>query len=142
MVSLKGDGRKDQLKSVSIGIILAKDFPRLTWCDDRDSQEQVSGECQNGLLVLNGACWGRERCNEIRDMGCSTQHWAASCPRGDRAWTRKTGSYNHAIGCWLVPSTCMLEKGGSVMWVEIEVQVVWGGHISCSRGCQCMYSII
>ena len=121
MVSLEGDGNKNQLKSESMGVLLAKGVPRFLSCDDRDSQEQVSGECQNGLLVLNGACWGRERCNEIRDMGCSTQHWAAPCPRGFRALTRKTDSYNKTIGCWLVPSTYMLEKGWSVMWVEKEM---------------------
>ena len=52
MVSLEGDGSKDQLKSESMGVLLAKGVPRLPWCDDRDSQEQVNGECQNGLLVL------------------------------------------------------------------------------------------
>ena len=46
MVSLEGDGSKDQRKSELMGIILAKDVPRLTWCDDRDSQEHVNGECE------------------------------------------------------------------------------------------------
>ena len=104
MVSLKGDGSKDQLKSVSIGIILAKDFPRLTWCDDRDSQEQVSGECQNVLLVLNGVCWERESCDEIWSIGRCTQHLVAPCTRRFRALTRKTGSDNKVIVCRLVTS--------------------------------------
>ena len=47
MVSLEGDGSKDKLKSVSVGFLLANDVPRLLSCDDRNSQEQVSGECQN-----------------------------------------------------------------------------------------------
>ena len=47
MVSLEGDDSKDQLESKSMGVLLAKDGSRLTWCDDRDSQEHVSGESQN-----------------------------------------------------------------------------------------------
>ena len=77
MVSLEGNGSKDQLKSESMGIILANDVPRLTWCDDRGSQEQVSGECHNGLLVLNGFCLERESCDEIWSMDSCTQHWEA-----------------------------------------------------------------
>ena len=46
MVSFEGDSRKDQLKSVSVGFLLANDVPRLLSCDDRDSQEHVSGECE------------------------------------------------------------------------------------------------
>ena len=39
MVTLKGDGSKDQLKSESMGFFLANAVPRLLSCDDRDSQE-------------------------------------------------------------------------------------------------------
>ena len=63
MVSLQGDGGKDQLESVSMGFLLANDIPRLLSCDDRDSQEQVSGKCQNGLLVVNGVRWERKSCD-------------------------------------------------------------------------------
>ena len=45
MISLDGDGSKDQLKSESMGILLAKDVPKLARCDDRDSQEHISGKC-------------------------------------------------------------------------------------------------
>ena len=63
MVSLQSDGGKDQLESVSMGFLLANDIPRLLSCDDRDSQEQVSGKCQNGLLVVNGVRWEHKSCD-------------------------------------------------------------------------------
>ena len=47
MASLEGNGIQDQLQCVSMRFFLVKDVPRLTWCVNRDSQEQVSDECQN-----------------------------------------------------------------------------------------------
>ena len=44
--------------------------------------------------------------------------------------TRKTGSDNKAIGCWLVPSTCMLKIGEAIVWVKIEVYVMWCGVVA------------
>ena len=44
-------------------------------------------------------------------MDRSTQHCASPCTRGFRVLTRKTGSNNNAIGCWIVPSICLLEIG-------------------------------
>ena len=47
VVSLQCYCSQDQLESVSMRFLVANDIPRLTWCDDRDSQEHVSDECQN-----------------------------------------------------------------------------------------------
>ena len=44
-------------------------------------------------------------------MGRFTQYWAAPFTRGSRMLTGKTSCGNKTIGCWLVPSTCMLEIG-------------------------------
>ena len=56
--------------------------------------------------------------------------------------TRKTGCDIKAIGCWLVPSTCMLDKGWAIMWIEIEVKVIWCSHIRCARGFHIMDGIV
>ena len=65
MVSFESYGSKDQLKSVSVGFHLANNVPRCLSCDDMGSQEQMSGECQNGLLVLNEVGWEHESGDEI-----------------------------------------------------------------------------
>ena len=65
MVLLEGNGSKDQFKSVTMGVCLANDIPRLVLCDDRGSQDHVSGERHNYLLVLNGVLWESECCDEF-----------------------------------------------------------------------------
>ena len=36
----------------------------------------------------------------------------------------------------------MLEIGETIVWVEVEMKVMWCGHIACARWCQEMGSVI
>ena len=50
---------------MSLVFHLANEVLRFLSCGDMGSQEQVSGECQNGLLVLNEVGWEHESGDEI-----------------------------------------------------------------------------
>ena len=40
------------------------------------------------------------------------------------------------------PSTCMLKIGKEIVWIEIQVKVVWSSYTRDAKGCQEMDDIV
>ena len=75
MVSLERDSSENEVEGTEVRIGMSNDFPHHVWCiNNGDSEEHVSGQCENGHLMLYGVRGEGEYGAEVRCMGCGSQH--------------------------------------------------------------------
>ena len=75
MVSLERDSSENDVEGTEVRMGLSNDFPHHMWCmNNGDSEEHLSGQCENGRLMLYGVHGEGEDCSEVRCMGCGSHH--------------------------------------------------------------------
>ena len=75
IVSLESDSSENEVEGTGVRMGLSNDFPHHVWCmNNGDSEEHLSGQCENGHLMLYGVRGEGEDCTEVRCMGCGAQH--------------------------------------------------------------------
>ena len=107
---------------------LSYDFPHHVWCmNNGDSEEHLSGQCENGHLMLYGVRGEGEDGAEVRCMGCGSQHkMSFGAFGGKKAAGEASGDGKASRGTIGVvfSSTGVEEIGHLLVRVEEEMKVV------------------